>query len=134
MPEVAWPETGFVHAYPGTTTPSPVSTSSDILFDTSLVVHFRSSLCHLFDPILCRTFSFCAHDRGSCPPPPKAIWDPLLSAGPEGPLPVAALITGGRGYHSVASAECKAYFVMNYTVALRDPENLILSLFAVLCG
>ena len=98
----------------------PVSTSSGIRFDTSSMVHFRSSLCYLSDPIHCRTFSFCAHDRGFWPPPPKAIWDPLLPAGPEGPfLPSSVMqLRNGRGTslrpllvahgdHSICSRPCR---------------------------
>src|SRR5499427_705427 len=41
--------------------------------------------CHL--TWLFQAFSFRAHDHGFCPQPPKVVWNLLLQAGSEGPVP-----------------------------------------------
>ena len=51
MPEAAGLETGSGPALPGLTTPPRFGPRS-YAFDTSSVVHLRSSLCRLSDPVL----------------------------------------------------------------------------------
>ena len=57
MPEATGLETGSVPAHPGLTTP-PRFGPRLYAFDTSSVVHLRSSLCHLSDPVLPGPFPF----------------------------------------------------------------------------
>src|SRR5271154_4226278 len=59
----------------------------------SSVVPLRSSSCQSPDLVLSQAFSFCAHDHGFSPQPPKVVWNLLLPAGSEGPSLIDQAVT-----------------------------------------